>query len=178
MTRKIKKADITLADGKSAILSTVELQHGLYETMLASPDFDTEYAVLRTTDEAQAISDFNHLRKQYHVAPLSGKYAELAEALKKAFTVGKEAAGRTHDGGTCNFDAPTLNLKGWAEAKVKQAAKAAGIGCFVWNLWGSKRYVFSLPIGAQGNARTVAAEAMSNSLKIAGYDAGMYYQAD
>lgn len=178
MTRKIRRSEITLANGNTAILSTVELQPGLFETMLASPDFDTEYAQLRTTDEAQAISDFNHLRKTYHVAPLSGKYADLAEALKKAFTVGKEAASRTNDGGTCNFDAPTLNLKGWVEAKVKQAAKAAGVGCFVWNLWGSKRYVFSLPIGAQGNARTMAAEAMSNSLKVAGYDAGMYYQAD
>ena len=178
MTRKIKRTEITLADGKPAILSTVELAPGLFETMLASPDFDTEYAQLRTTDEAQAISDFNHLYKTYNVATLSGKYAELAEALKKAFTAGKEAAGRTNDGGTCNFDAPTLNLKGWAEAKVKQAAKAAGLNCFVWNLWGSKSFVFSLPIAAQGNARTVAAEAMRDSLKIAGYDAGMYYQVD
>lgn len=30
----------------------------------------------------------------------------------------------------------------------------------------------------KGNARTMAAEAMSNSLKVAGYDAGMYYQVD
>ena len=178
MSRKIKKANINLADGKSAILSTVELQPGLFETMLASPDFDTEYAVLRTTDEAQAISDFNHLRKKYHVAPLSGKYAELAEALKKAFAHGVEAARFTDDGGTCNFDAPTLNLKGWNEAKVKQAAEAAGLGCFVWNLWGSKRYVFALHIGAQANARTKAAEAMRANLKAAGYEAGMYYQAD
>lgn len=178
MARKIKRADVTMKDGATAVLSTVELEPGLFETMLTSPNFDTEYAVLRTTSEAQAISDFNHLRKTHHVAPLSGKYAALAEALKIALSHGVEVAQFADDGGSCNFDAPTLHLKGWNQAKVKQAAKVAGLGCFVWDLWGSKRYVFSIPIGAQANARTVAAKAMRDSLKDAGYEAGMYYQVD
>ena len=178
MTRAIKKTEIILADGKPAVLSTVELEHGVFETMLASKDFADEYAVIRSDSEAQAISDFKRIRKLFHVAPLYGKYAELAEALKKAHADGLIASYGVDDGGTCNFDAPTITLKGWPEAKVKQAAKVAGVGCFVWNLWGSKRYVFSVPVAAQANARTVAAEAMCKSLKAAGYDAGMYYQAD
>ena len=179
MTRKIKKAIVTMKDsGATAVLSTVELEPGLYETMLASPDFDTEYAVMRTTDEGTAISDFNYLRKTFCVAPLSGKYAKLAEALKEAAAKGLTAAKASDDGGTCNMDAASLHLKGWNQAKVEQAARVAGVSCFVWNLWGSKSYVFPLRIGAQANARTAAAEAMSESLNAAGYEAGMYYQAD
>ena len=178
MARKIKRADINLANGEVAILSTVEIENGYFETMLASPNFDIEYAVLRSETEAQAISDFNHLRKTYHVEPLSGKYAELAEALKKASADAVIAAYGEADGGTCNFDSPTLTLKGWPKAKVEQAAKAAGLRCFVWNCYGSKSYVFSVPVAAQANARTTAAEAMCKSLRTAGYDAGMYYQVD
>ena len=178
MTRKIKQAEITLADGKTAILSTVEIERGYFETMLASPDFAIEYAVLHSSNEAQAIGDFNHLRKAFHVAPLNGKYAELAEALKKAAADGVIAAYGEDDGGTCNFDSPTLTLKGWSKEKVEQAAKVAGLSCFVWNCYGTKNYVFSVPISAQANARTIAAEAMCKSLKAAGYEAWMYYQAD
>lgn len=177
MARQIKTANITLASGKAAILSTAELAPGEYETILASPDFGTEYKVLRTTSEAQALADFKHLRKTYHVAPLSGKYAKLAEDLRKAAAVGYAAAELSDDGGTCNFDAATIRLSGWIQAKVEQAAREAGVRCFVWNLWGSKSFVFPIASG-QGNARTAGAEAMSDHLKKAGYDAGMYYQMD
>lgn len=177
MTRRIKSANITLASGKAAILSTAELAPGLYETMLASPDFGTEYKVLRNTTEEGALADFKSLRKAYHVAPLSGKYAQLAEDLRKAAAVGRAAAELSDDGGTCNFDAASVRLDGWIRAKVEQAAREAGVGCFVWNLWGSKSYVFPIQSG-QGNARTAGAEAMSNHLKNAGYAASVYYQMD
>lgn len=178
MTRKIKSANITLADGKAAILSTVELPGGVFETMLASPDFGTEYKQLRTTDEAQALTDFKHLYKTYHVAPLTGKYAKLAEDLKAAAAQGVKVAKITEDGGTCNMDAVSIDLPGWRRAKVEQAAKAADVGCFVWNLWGSKRYVFPIGGVGQANARTAAAEAMRDGLRAAGYNVGMYYQMD
>lgn len=177
MTRQIKKANITLKNGKAAILSTAELAPGLYETMLASPNFDTEYKVLRNTTEEGALADFKSLHKTYHMAPLSGKYAKLAEDLRKAAAVGRAAADLSDDGGTCNFDAATIRLKGWNRAKVEQAAREAGVRCFEWNLWGSKSYVFPIECG-QGNARTAGAEAMSKALESAGYDAGMYYQMD
>jgi hypothetical protein len=178
MSRHIKKMNIRMPDGTAAVLSTVELIPGEFETMLATPDFGTEYKVFRATSEKQAINHFKYLREQYHTPELSGKYADLAEALKKAADEGAQAAKCYNDGGTCNMDAATLNLKGWNRKKVEQAAKAAGVGCFVWNLWGDKRYVFPLYTGAQANARTKAAEIMRNSLKDAGYEAGMYYQID
>lgn len=178
MTRKIKSANITLVDGKTAILSTVELGGGVFETLLASPDFGTEYKQLRTSDEAQALSDFKHLFKAYHVAPLTGKYAKLAEDLKSAACEAVKVAQATEDGGTCNMDSVCIKLPGWCRAKVEQAAKTADVGCFVWNLWGIKQYVFPVRVGAQANARTAAAEAMRDSLRASGYDAEMYYQTD
>lgn len=176
--RNIKTSEIIMQDGTTAVLSTTELPNGEFETMLATPDFDTEYAVLRTTSEAQALADHKHLRKKYHVAPLAGKYAQLAEDLRKAAEAGREAANASDDGGTCNFDAATLYLKGWNRVKVAQAAKAAGVGFFVWNLWGSKSFVFPIRGVGQGNANTAAAEAMSKALEGMGYQAGMYYQID
>lgn len=178
MTRKIKSANITMADGKAAILSTVELEPGLYETMLASPDFGTEFAQLRSTNEGTAISDFNFLHKKFHVAPLVGKYAKLADDLKAAAAQGVKVAQITEDGGTCNMDAVSIELPGWRRAKVEQAAKAADVGCFVWSLWGNKRYVFPITGVGQANARTAAAEAMRDNLRAAGYNVGMYYQID
>lgn len=178
MARIIKKTNIRMADGSAAVLSTSEIASGEFETMLATPDFGTEYAVRRASTEAQALADHKHLRKQYHVPALSGKYAQLADDLRKAAEAGREAAKASDDGGTCNFDSATLYLKGWNREKVEQAARAAGVGFFVWNLWGSKSFVFPLRGVGQGNANTAAAEAMRDALKDMGYDAGMYCQID
>ena len=82
------------------------------------------------------------------------------------------------DGGTCNFDAPTLFLTGWDKKLVEAAAKTAGVGCFEWTSLCSETYVFSVRGAGQGYTRTKAAEAMSRYLKDHGYDAGMYYQMD
>lgn len=178
MSKKIRFQRITLSNGQDAVLSTVELEPGLYETIMASPDYSFEYTQLRTTDEAQAIADFKHLLKTYHISPLTGKYADLATDLEAAAAYGLEVAANVEDGGTCNFDAVALDLRGWKRDKVEQAAKAAGVSCSTWTLFGSKRYVFSIRSRYQGNARTKAAEAMAEALKLSGYDARMYYQAD
>lgn len=101
--------------------------------------------------------------------------ADLAQAYKAAIAIY-----RNHeDGGTCNFDAPALNLPRWIEEKTKQAAKAAGLNCWKWDLWGSKRFVFSLPGECgQGMRRTLIAEHMTRTLRGMGYDAMDYCQAD
>ena len=125
MFRQLKFAEITLAEGKPAVLSTVELPGGVFETMMASPDFGTEYKQLRTDNEAQALADFKRLFSAYHVPPLRGRYAKLAEDLRAAAAYGAEVARCVEDGGTCNFDAVALDLRGWCRAKVEQAAKAA-----------------------------------------------------
>lgn len=176
--KQIKHQKITLESGAAAILSTAEIAPGEFETMLGSLDFNTEYEVLKARTEAQALKHFNYLRDAYHKPPLTGKYLKLAEDLKAAAEHGREVARRTHDGGTCNFDAATLYLKGWNSKKIQQAAKAAGVGCSEWNLWGSKSWVFALSGTGQGDARTAAAEAMRDHLKAAGYETGMYYQMD
>lgn len=108
---------------------------------------------------------------------LSGRYAKLADDLRQAAEIGRQAAAQSGDGGTCNFDAVSVKLKGWTKSKVEAAAGQAGVGCFVWNLWGSKSYVFPLASG-QGDARTAAAEAMRDFLRSAGYEASVYYQMD
>lgn len=176
--KQIKQTPIFLASGAAAIVSTSEIYPGEYETMVASPDFSKEYAVQRTTSEAQALTDHKHLRKRYHVPPLSGKYLKLSQDLATAARKAAVIADILEDGGTCNFDSCTLQLPGWNSKKVEQAARAAGVGCFVWNLWGSKSFVFPLRVAAQADARSAAAEAMRDHLKAMGYDTGMYYQAD
>lgn len=178
MSKEIRFKCIALSNGQDAVLSTVELKPGLYETIMASPDYSFVYTQLRTTDKAQAIADFKHLLKTYHISPLTGKYADLATDLEAAAAYGLEIAANVEDGGTCNFDAVALDLRGWKRDKVEQAAKAAGVGCSTWTLFGSKKYVFSIRSRYQGNARTKAAEAMMEALKLSGYDARMYYQAD
>ena len=88
---------------------------------------------------------------------------------------GREHQG-TDDGGTSNFDAPTIHLRGWSRKNVEAAAAAAGGSCSFWNLCGS--YIFPVPGTGQGNTRTAAAEAAGDYLKELGYDTGMYYQMD
>lgn len=175
--KQIKRTKVTMQDGTSAILSTVEIFPGEYETMLLAPDGD-EIAQRRTTSERQAIADFNHLRRQYDCKPLSGRYATLAADLRAAAESALAAAAKVDDGGTCNFDAVSVTLRGWCSDKVEQAAKAAGVGFFIWNLYGNKSFVFPLRCGHQSNARTQAAEAMCDALRAAEYDASMYYAMD
>ena len=108
---------------------------------------------------------------------LTGKYAKLAKDLKAALDYGASKRG-ADDGGTCNFDSPTLYLPRWNKEKIKEAAKAAGLRCFEWKPYGRTFWTFSVPCAGQGYTRTNAAEAMSAYLGDIGYDAGMYYQTD
>ena len=110
---------------------------------------------------------------------LSGKYLKLAKDLKAAYEYGKAHMG-TDDGGTCNFDSPTLYLPRWNKEQVKAAVKAAGLNSFEWKPFGRQRafLVVSVPCAGQGYTRTNAAEAMSKRLGELGYDSGMYYQTD
>ena len=175
---QIKKENVILENGAKAILSTVEINPGEYETMLASPDFSEEYAVTHSYTKELALLRHKAIKDKFHTPPLSGKYLKLAQDLLLASRKATEIANIIEDGGSCNFDSCTLYLPGWNSKKVKQAANAAGVGCFVWNFWGSKSFVFPLRIAAQGDARSAASEAMRDHLKSMGYDAGMYYQLD
>lgn len=108
---------------------------------------------------------------------LKGRYLKLAEDLKDALEYGLQRAD-FDDGGTCNFDSPTICLPRWNEKMVMAAAERAGISCHTWHGFSKKRFIFTVPGVGQGYTRTNAAEAMSQLLKERGYDAGMYYQMD
>jgi len=111
--------------------------------------------------------------------PAKNKYAQLADDLAAAYNEAFALYGAHDDGGTCNFDSPAIKLPRWNEAKTEAAAKASGLQCWKWDLWGTKRFVFSLPGECgQGMRRTLVAEAMTKALRRMGYDAMDYCQAD
>lgn len=139
------------------------------------PDGTRPRVAFRGTKEYKAAKRSAHKSSD----DLTGRYAKLATDLKAAYEYGKAHMG-TDDGGTCNFDSPTLYLPRWNKEKVKAAVKAAGLNSFEWKPFkGHGSFlVVSVPCAGQGYTRTNAAEAMSKRLGELGYDAGMYYQAD
>ena len=178
MTRQIKKELIRLEDGREAILSAAQIGANKYEVMLHRDGLEMEeFHTAQCSTERTAMSIFQEMKEQYHTPVLTGRYQKLADDLKAALQYGLEHAGED-DGGTCNFDSPTLYLPRWKRQLVETAAKAAGLGCFVWKAFSKNAYVFSVPGVGQGYTRTNAAEAMSQCLGGLGYDAGMYYQMD
>lgn len=165
---------IHLKDGRAAVLSTARLPSGEYETMLLGQDGD-EIVAATSAEAEEALATFRYFEKVYSSPKLNGRYKKLAEDLKAAWAYGLEHQG-ADDGGTSNFDAPTIHLRGWSRKMVEAAAAAAGGGCSFWCLCDS--YIFPVPGTGQGNSRTAAAEAASEYLKELGYDTGMYYQMD
>lgn len=171
---RLMNKTIHLKDGRAAVLSTARLPSGEYETMLLGQDKD-EIVSAKASNEEEAIATFRYFEKVYSAPELKGRYKKLAEDLKAAFAYGLEHQG-TDDGGTSNFDAPTIHLQGWNRKKVETAAAAAGGCCSFWSLCGS--YIFPVPGTGQGSTRTSAAEAARDYLEKLGYDTGMYYQMD
>lgn len=179
MVTQVKRDEhIRLADGRTATLSAVQFPDGVYEVMLLPNGGEGEEI---TSYQSSSLEDvlccFEEIKEKYHVPELTEQYKKLADDLKAALVYGLERKG-TDDGGTSNFDAPTIRLPEWDKQLVKAAAKAAGVICSEWTLWGDGSYVFSVPGVGQGYTRTKAAEAMSQYLREKGYDAGMYYQMD
>lgn len=184
MIINIKHEEYTY-QGKPVILDTAMLAPGKYETILMSPNGCKEYAVSTRKTEAEALKDYDDIRAAHlpdkersekGPAPLTGKYAKLRDDLRKAHRIGLEAAAKVSDGGTCNLDSPAIKLTRWTRAKVEQACKEAGGGCFQWGHFG--RYVICLPTPGQACKNEVAAEAMTKALTEMGYDAMTYCQMD
>ena len=107
--------------------------------------------------------------------PLTGKYAELREAIKKALAYGEEASEGMEDGGASNFDSPTLHLPRWRKEKVMQAAIEAGTTASKDSMgW----WEISPNTAAQGERRTIKARAIAEYLRYKGYDASVNYVMD
>lgn len=172
-------------NGRRVILDTCELTPGKYETMLLYSN-GHEIASRTSSTEADALADFDAIYqahsadpeiKRTEPKPLTGKYAKLRDDLRKVYEIGKAAAAQVEDGGTCNFDAPSILLPRWQSAKIEQACKEAGCGCFEWECF-NRRWVICFRIAGQAYKRETAAESMTKALTAMGYDALTYCAID
>lgn len=116
---------------------------------------------------------------------MKNKANEKYEALKKALERAKivaDMAWQEDDGGTCNFDSPTLDYRamGMSKKKAMETIEEAGLSCSEWH--GYRGCILGLVIcgmtKGQGNCRTAMAEAFHKSLKADGIESDMYYQMD
>lgn len=107
---------------------------------------------------------------------ISGKVFDLAIALAKARNAAEEYS-NTDDGGTCNFDCPTVRLSGWRKSDVEKACNlAGGIYCQKWDGY---RYNWHFDcMSGIGNRRTMMAEAFSAKMNELGYEASVWYAVD
>lgn len=182
-------------NGKRIVIDIAKLPsyaypEGIYEVLAFVHRSKTgeELAMVRTPDFDEAVKAYKKMlldfpadeqRSKEESPPLTGKYAKLRDDLKVALEAGRTAERENpEDGGTCNFDAASIRLVRWNGEKVEQAAKEAGTGCFVWNFYGQKRFVFSTRVGGQALKNEKAAEAMTAALGSMGYDAMEYCQMD
>lgn len=163
-------------NGKAVIVDLAELD-GKFEVMAMHKN-GAEIKCFRSVS-------FDDAEKVYHEfvcgfnwdkpVKITGKYKKLQEDLEIAKAVGREAEEHYmalhnyNDGGTCNFDSPTIRLPRWNKRNVES------LGAYEWY---KSRFVFSPNSRCQGYGRTVNAEAMCKALSDMGYDAGMYYQMD
>ena len=139
---------------------------------------EIESKLTEDLDEAELMyNTFCRKYEEQEERELTGKYAKLRDDLKKAVEAGK-AADQGEDGGTCNFDAPSISLPRWIEKKVKQAAKEAGTRAWKWDRWGGASFVFSTPTNAQANRNSRVSEAMCKVLTDCGYDVLEYSAMD
>lgn len=178
MTEKIRQTKISNSKGEQLLVSTIRFENGRYETGV----FDTgwkDLAVAQCLDEGCALRTHDEYIAEYEAkaVEMSERYKKLAESLKAAVEAAKAVAGG-EDGGTCNFDAPMIPATKWNQKLIELSAKEAGIRVFDTRICRHKYYIFSIPFGGQGNARTRQAEAMAQVMKAAGYDASVYYQID
>lgn len=168
--------------GKKIIIDAAELYHGKYEIMAMRPG-GREVEVMTATTEQEAAEAWGammerHTLKPGENLPLAGKYAKLRDDLRAALVSGRLAAEQVDDGGTCNFDAPALYLPRWNAAKVEQAAKEAGTGCYRQRMHVAMHVVFSTPQVGQARKNETAAKEMTRYLASCGYDATTYRQMD
>ena len=99
--------------------------------------------------------------------------------LKNALLIAKIEADKLKDiddGGTCNFDTPTLKLPSeWTNTMLEVAFMRTGLSYARI----SKETIHILgAVSGQGNRRTAMAEAFRDTLCELGYVSHVYYQMD
>ena len=108
------------------------------------------------------------------------KYEKLTHDLYEAYKSARGILWTADTGGTMNFDCPGLFLPRWNEAEVKKAAEKAGFRAYKHGgrFCGKPGYfTFRCPCGA-GNMQSEFAEAITEYMRIAGYDAFTYEACD
>lgn len=104
---------------------------------------------------------------------MSKKYIELAKHIDQAYEIGKLAADKVNDGGTCNLDKVVI----CGLSRVRESTlNNAGINCYKhWSFRGA--FILSGSYG-QGDKNTVGIQAMADHLKIVGVDCYVHSQMD
>ena len=165
-------------DTVNNLIIDAALIDGTYEVMTMKRNGEA-LECFRTGDREKALESFKDMVKRYSVRKPTAKMQKLIDSLNAAKLAAFFVRDLNDDGGSCNFDSPAISLPRWREADVKACAEAAGLSVFCWNSWGGKRWVFSVPGPCgQGNCRSTMAEAMTEALQAAGFDAVTYYQMD
>lgn len=110
------------------------------------------------------------------------------EQIEAILTAGNEAAivaDPIQDGGTCNFDTPTLILPRVRAAAVEAAGEATGIHVHRIQWMGSTAWWISTESLGQGSRRTTMAEAATRAMQAKieelgrkDWSATTYYQMD
>lgn len=163
------------AGRRKIVIDASEIKPGVFEVM-AMDAHGMEIACQRVRSIEEAAKVYSAQLAEY--TALTGKYARLRDDLKAAMAAAIAAVGDSDDGGACNFDACAISLPRWNGALIERAAKEAGTGCFSWQSYGGRRWVFSPPHVGQARRNEIAAEAMTDFMSKRGYDALCYQSMD
>ena len=137
-----------------------------------------------------SIEEFEEL-----YAPPKDEQLTMAEHLNRALRRARYAAQmfRDHDdGGTSNFDSPTLDFAacGLKRKDAESVIRDLGMTCFDWKPFKNHRdadgKLIKAPVylviggfqSGQGYRHTKMSEAFCNSMNRDGFESGMYYQMD
>ncbi len=145
-----------------------------FETMVADQNFD-ECEILRTNDKKEALKNHSKMVSKY---TFSEEVITLANTLKLANEEAQKCD-YIEDGGSCNFDSVTINLKGKRKDFINQLELLSGfhIDKISSKIWAGFYFVhFNLK--GQANRRTKMAQTANNFLQQNNINSTMYYQLD
>lgn len=164
-------------NGKQIVIDVAEIC-GRYEiAVLTKNGTELEMDTARTIQEAREI--YNGYLKKYpeSPAPLTGKYKQLSEDIRKAIKAGQAAeVGIDDNAGSSNLDSVIIRLPRWNREKIKQAVKEAGTVAICSEY--SRGTLLDPITNGQGQRRTVNVRAMKKLLENAGYNVSIYYCMD
>ena len=164
-------------NGKPIVIDIAEIC-GRYEiAVLAKGGTELEMQTVRTIQEARDI--YADYLKKYpeSPAPLTGKYKQLSEDIRKAIEAGQAAeVGIDDNAGSSNLDSVIIRLPRWNHEKIKQAVKEAGTAAICSEY--SRGTLLDPITNGQGQRRTENVRAMKESLEAAGYDVSIFYCMD